>query len=283
MFGKSAVPILVACVLCLGIGFIDQAEAQPEQPPYVILLRSRDGVVTPERTKHAETGGGFIQVTQISLDKVLFVQRGAVAAGDDHPGRAAMQFALNQDLDIQATRAGLRPPRLVVTAWVIGSLHSSLRNGGTAEHSPACVVLRSGGNPLVNLCIKPHGVGGGENVFVNERAGPVEVVVAPGPFCLTQTFALNAVQERTYHSGAVSAHFDPDPRLDTHWYEVLKPFRAVPHKDFGFRVILRVVEDPEPDDPSILPPPKPDDPSRLPPPRPVDQGAPPRNGEDAPQ
>lgn len=262
MRAKSAFRLLVPCVLYLGAGYLDRIEAAPEeQPPYVILLRSRDGVVTPERSKHAETGGGYIQVIQISLDKVLFVQRGAVAAGDDHAGRAAMQFTLNQDLEIQATRGGLRPPRLVATAWLIGTLHSSLRNGGMAEHSPACAELRSAGNEVVNMCFKPHGVTGGENLLVNERAGPVEVVVAPGPYCLKQTFALNVVQERTCHSGSAAAQFDPDPKLDAHWNEVLKPFRAVPHRDFGFRVILRVVED--------MPPPEDSDIERLPPPTPL--------------
>lgn len=264
MFGKWAVRTLVAGVLILGAEAIGRVEAQSEQPPYVILLRSREGAVTPERTKHAETGGGFIQVTQIMPNVVMALMRGAVAAGDDHPGRAAMQFSLSQDLEIQATRDRLRPPRLMVTAWAIGSLHSSLRNGGTAQQSPACAVLRSAGTTLVNLCIKPHGVANGENVFVNERAGPVEMVVAPGAYCLTQTFALNAVEERMYHSGAAAAHFDPDPKLDSSWNDVLKPFRALPRRDFGFRVILRVVEDTpppnasQPDDPGVLPLPRED-------------------------
>lgn len=270
MFGKWAVRILVACVLSLGAGLIGRVEAQSEQPPYVILLRSRNSAVTPERTKHAETGGGFVQVTQVLPNVVMASMRGAVAAGDDHPGRAAMQFTLSQDLEIQATRNRLRPPRLLVTAWAIGSLHSSLRNGGTAQQSPACAELRSAGTTLVNLCIKPHGVANGENLFVNERAGPVELVVAPGSYCLTQTFSLNAVEERMYHSGAAAAHFDPDPKLDSGWNDVLKPFRALPRRDFGFRVILRVVEDTpppsatEPDD-NVLPPPREDTKSDTPP------------------
>lgn len=261
MLAKSAFRLLVPCVLYLCAGYLGRIEAAPEQPPYVILLRSRDAVVTPERSKHAETGGGFIQVTQISPDMVLFVQRGAVAAGDDHAGRASLQFALNQEMEIMATRGGLRPPRLVATAWLIGSLDSSLRHGGTAEQAPAIAELASAGVPVVNLAIKPHGVGGGENLLVNERAGPVEVVITPGPYCLKQTFALNVLQERTCHSGSVAAHFDPDPKLDAHWNEVLKPFRAVPHRDFGFRVILRVIED--------TPPPEDADVEKLPPPNPL--------------
>jgi hypothetical protein len=42
---------------------------------------------------------------------------------------------------------------------------------------------------------------------------------------------------------AAVADFDPAPQLDAVWADVLKPFRAVPRKDFGFKIIVRVVED----------------------------------------
>jgi len=39
------------------------------------------------------------------------------------------------------------------------------------------------------------------------------------------------------------ADFDPAPQFDGKWSDALKPFRAVPRMDFGFHLILRVVED----------------------------------------
>jgi hypothetical protein len=39
------------------------------------------------------------------------------------------------------------------------------------------------------------------------------------------------------------ANFDPPPNLDGFCTDALKPFRAVPRKDFEFKVIIRVVED----------------------------------------
>jgi hypothetical protein len=265
MAGKSAIGAFVACALCLCAGLSARGQATA-QPPYVILLRSRSAVVTPERTKHAETGGGFIQVTQILPNVVMFLMRGAVVAGVDHGGTAAMQFKLSQDLEIVATHPTLRPPRLIATAWLIGALDSSLKHGGMAEQAPACASLRSVGDPIIHMCMKPHSVGGGENLLVNERVGPLEAVAVPGPYCLTQTFALNAVQDRACCcSGSAAAHFDPDPRLDARWNEVLKPFRAVPHQNFGFRVILRVVEDIPPAEAATPTP------ENLPPPQPVPQ------------
>lgn len=261
MAGKLAVAMVVACAVCLGASLSAPGQGTAE-PPYAILLRSREAVVAPERTKHGETGGGFIQVTQMQPNVVMFLMRGAAVAGADHGGRAALQFNLNQDLEIVAARPNLRPPRLIATAWLIGSLNSTLKHGGTAEQSPACATIRSVGDPIIHLCTKPHSVGSGENLLVNERVGPMEAVVVPGPYCLAQTFALSAAQERMCCAGAAAAHFDPDPKLDARWNEVLKPFRAVPHQNFGFRVILRVVEDvpaaevlPAPP-PESLPPPQ---------------------------
>jgi len=166
-----------------------------------------------------------------------------------------MQFKLHQDFEIVPTRPTPRPPKLVLAAWAIGSLQSSLKDGGTAEHGPACAAVLCGPNTVLNLCIDPHSVGGGENLLVNDRVGPLEAVVAPGGFCLDQTFALNAVQPKNHcHPGGAAADFDPDAKLDSRWNEILKPFRAAPHKDFGFRVILRVVEDAPPPGVLIAPP-----------------------------
>jgi hypothetical protein len=257
-----AVRLVAVGALFLSAGVL--AHSQTTTPPYVFLLRSREGVVTPQRSKDAQTGGGFIQVTQVQPNVIMALMRGAVVAGTGHKeGAAALQFSLNQDFEIVATRAGLRPPRLVVAGWVIGALESTLREGGTAEQSPACAALRSGGETLLSLCLKPHGVGPGENLLVNDRVGPLELVVAPGGFCLNQTLALHAAQAKAHClAGSAAAVFDPDPRLDAQWNEVLKPFRAVPSRDFGFRIIVRVVEDVPPAE--AAPPAEP-----LPPPQPL--------------
>ncbi|HEY7308007.1 MAG TPA: hypothetical protein VH643_01470 [Gemmataceae bacterium] len=265
MMRKSAAEIFLACAVCLSALLVARP-GQAADPPYVIVLRSRDGAVTPERSRDAQTGGGFIQVTQVEPNVIMVLMRGAVAAGAGHKGEtASMQFNLHQDFEIVPTKANLRPPRLVLAAWAIGSLQSTLKEGGTADHGPACAAVVCGPNPVLNLCIKPHSVGCSENLLVNDRVGPLEAVVEPGGFCLQQTFAINAAQPKTHcHPGSAAANFDPDPKLDTQWNEVMKPFRAVPHKDFGFRVILRVVEDGPLPGVLVAPPPV----ESLPPPKP---------------
>lgn len=269
MMRKSAAEMCLACAACLSALLIANP-GQAADPPYAIVLRSRDGVVTPERSLESQTGGGFIQVTQLEPNVVMILMRGAVAAGYGHKdGSAAMQFNLHQDFEIVATRPNLRPPQLVLAAWAIGTLQTTIKEGGTAEQGPACAAVLCGPNTVLNLCVKPHSVSGCENLLVNDRVGPLEAVVAPGGFCLNQTFALNANQPKTHcHPGAAAADFDPDPKFDSHWNELLKPFRAVPHRDFGFRVILRVVEVPPP--PGVPAPPI----ESLPPPKPEKKAAP---------
>ena len=49
-----------------------------------------------------------------------------------------------------------------------------------------------------------------------------------------------------FNRKAAVADFDPAPQLDAFWADALRPFRAVPRPDFGFKVALRVVEDAAP-------------------------------------
>jgi hypothetical protein len=249
------------------------SRAAAPAPPCTILLHSRGAAVTPEKSKNSETGGGFIQVTQVEPNAVMILMRGAVAARADHKdGSAAMQFELNQDFEIVPAplRKGvvIRPPRIILSAWVIGALSTSpVPEGGTAQQAPGCAEIVAGETPLLKICVKPHAVSGGQNLLVNDRFGPVEAPAAPCTgYTLHQTFALSASQAKTAcHPGFAVADFDPDPRLDALWNPVLKPFRAVPHKDFGFRVLLRVAEVALPSPAALnapaeqmLPPPKPE-------------------------
>ena len=39
------------------------------------------------------------------------------------------------------------------------------------------------------------------------------------------------------------ADFDPAAQLDAFWSDALKPFRAGPRGDLGFKIVVRVVED----------------------------------------
>ncbi len=251
MMRRFAVRMLVACVACLAVlQGAGPAVAQPP-PPYQIILRSRNAESTPQRNgKDAQTSGGQIEVVQRDPNSVLIVMRGAVVAGaETHKGGAAsIQFVLNQDFEIVPTRANLKPPRVLLSGQLIGALSSSQPQGGEAQQGAACAAINSAGQPLANICIKPHAVGPAQNLFVNDKTGPCEMVVAPGGYCLHATFDLAATAPpiETWCPRVVpaaAAVFMPDPRLNPRWNYVLLPFAAVPAADFGFTILLRVVED----------------------------------------
>ena len=119
---------------------------------------------------------------------------------------------------------------------------------GSAEQGPATACLTVGGTPLLSVGVKPSAVSCGQESSVNFRDGPFEAVAAPGPYHLTASFRIGVTQGKgLFHRQAAVADFDPAPELDAFWADVLKPFRAVPRRDFGFKVVVRVVEDAPPE------------------------------------
>ena len=88
----------------------------------------------------------------------------------------------------------------------------------------------------------------GQEVALNNRDGPVECSAAVGCYRLNAAFRIGVSQGKgVFYRQAAVADFDPAPQLDAFWADVLKPFRAVPRRDFGFKLVLRVVEDVAPD------------------------------------
>jgi len=72
-------------------------------------------------------------------------------------------------------------------------------------------------------------------------------VASAGQYRLTGSFRIGVAQGKgIFYRQAAVADFDPTPQLDAFWADVLKPFRAVPRRDFGFKVVVRVVEDAAP-------------------------------------
>jgi hypothetical protein len=119
---------------------------------------------------------------------------------------------------------------------------------GTAEQGPATACLSAGGTNLLSVNVKSSSVACGQEASINYRHGPVETPAVAGSFCLTGSFHFAATQGKgVWNRQAAVADFDPAPQLDGFWSDALKPFRAVPRKDFGFKVIVRVVEDAQPE------------------------------------
>ena len=226
------------------------AAGPPAGPAYQIVLRSRHAEVTPSRTKDSQTGGGYIVVEQPESNTIVVTMGGSAVAGSDfHGSTAGLDFNLEQELEIIPTRGGGRPPRVGMVGRVVGTLQVTApgkcgKACGTAEQGPAVACLALGGTGLLSINVKPSAIACGQESSINYRHGPVEAAAAPGPYCLTGSFHIGVTQGKgVWNRQAAVADFDPAPQLDAFWADVLKPFRAVPRKEFGFKIVVRVVED----------------------------------------
>jgi hypothetical protein len=224
----------------------------PAGPAYQIVLRSRNAEATPSRSKDAQTGGGYVVVEQPDPNTIVVTMGGSAVVGSEcHGSSAGIDFNLEQDLDIIPIRKGVRPPRVGIVGRVVGTLQVTDpgkcgKSCGTAEQGPATACLAIGGTSLLSVNVKPSSVVCGQESSINYRHGPVESTAVAGSYCLTGSFHIGVTQGKgVWNRQAAVADFDRAPQLDGFWSDALKPFRAVPRKEFGFTIVVRVVEDAE--------------------------------------
>ena len=233
------------------------AQAAQSTAAYQIVLRSRHAQAMPATLKRSQTGGGSILIAQPEPNTVVFTMGGAAVAGSGcKPSNAAIHYELIQDLEIVQLRSNARPPRVGMIGRMVGTVQvteAHLRHSeGSAAQGPATANLLLGGVNVLCMGMEPTTVACGQKLSINHQCGPVETVAqttTPGTGCyrLTSSFDIGANQGKgVFDRQFAVADFDPAPQLDAFWADGLKPFRAVPRSDFGFTLVLRVVEDSEP-------------------------------------
>lgn len=216
-------------------------------PKVLINLLGRHGHAHPHRAGFTHTGGGNIDVQQPAADTLVITMTGVCVAGA-HPTKnshATFDFDLDQCFEVSFDDPKVKRAKLTVEGRVVGLLRSHSKGGGTAEQGQACAsVCAQDGGEVLTLCVDPHGVGCGENVSVNCRAGPVSAPVLAGKYTLHQTFRIAAGHSRSVlPCKAASAEFAPDPALDPLWISYWEPFHGVAKKDLGFQIAVKVADD----------------------------------------
>jgi hypothetical protein len=247
--------LLMAGLIAVLTPLVAQSSEPADGPAYQIVLRSRHAEVTPSRSRDAQTGGGSIEIEQPDPNTIVVTMGGSAVAGSDcHGANAGMDFNLQQDLDIIAVRPGVRPPRVGMVGRVVGTLQVTEsgtwcgKSCGTSEQGPAAASLAIGANNILHVSVQPSSAAGGQEVSINHREGPVEAAAVVGSYHLAASFRIGVTQGKgVFNRQAALADFDPAPQLDGFWADVLKPFRAVPRRDFGFKLVLRVAEDRAPE------------------------------------
>jgi hypothetical protein len=239
---------------------ITVAPATPATPPVSFTLGPRHGHVTPTRSGRTHTGGGNIDVAQPSPDTLLITMTAAaVAYGSACDASAAQNCDLEQAFEINFDNPKLKNAKLTMEGRVIGLLRTHGKND-TASYDNACASVVIGPTPLVSLCVPSHAAVGGQNLAVNDHAGPLSVPIVPGKYCLRQTFVVSVLAHKCLVGKGPSAEFAPEPAIDPLWISCREPFHGAIKKDFGFQILLKVAEDTEPTDSSKkeaepLPPP----------------------------
>ncbi len=223
---------------------ITVSSAAAAAPPASFTLGPRHGHVTPARHGCTHTGGGNIDVAQPSPETLVITMTGVVVAyGALCPASAAQHFDLDQAFEVNFDNPKLKKAKLTLEGRVIGLLRTH-GNNDTAGYDSACAGVLAGPTTLVTLCVPPHAIGGGHNLSVNDRDGPVSLPIAAGKYCLRQTFVLSAqAHPCLLPCKGPSAEFAPDPALDPLWISYSEPFHGAAKKDFGFQVTVKVVED----------------------------------------
>jgi hypothetical protein len=220
--------------------------AEAEAPPVSITVGPRHGHVHPVRAGLSHTGGGTIDVAQPSPDTVVISMYGvAVAAGcPTKGGTAALQFNLEQCLDIAFDKPGLKAAKLTMEGRVIGLLRTEKKGGGTAQTAGGCATVSCNGTEVATLCVPDHTVACGESLSINDQEGPVTVPIGPGKYTLNQKWLISATNPRcVLPHKAPSAEFAPDPALDPLWISAWEPFHGASKTNFGFQVTIKVAED----------------------------------------
>jgi hypothetical protein len=227
-----------------------RAADPPSGPAYRIVLRSRRAEVTPNHCKNAQTGGGSIVVEQPEPNTIVITMGGSAVVGSNcHHSAAGMDFNLEEELEIVPARPGVRPPRVGLVGRVVGTIQVTkpclcCKPCGTAEQGMATASLGCGDTCLLSINVPPSAVACGEEMALNNRDGPVECPGVPGCYHLNGTFHIGVTQGKgCFNRQFAVADFDPAPQLDAFWADALRPFRAVPRRDFGFKIVVRVIED----------------------------------------
>ncbi len=246
---------LIISVLRTGIALAADASVGPA---YQIVLRSRHAQAMPAKSPLAQTGGGWIAVAQPEPNTIIITMGGSAVVGSAmHGSVAGVHFELAQDFDIIPLRSNVRPPRVGMIGRVVGTLQLSDPGKlghycGSAQQGPAVASLALGEMNVLSLDVQPSAVECGQDLSINHQSGPVESPTVAstaevGSYRLTATFDLSANQGKgVFHRHYAVADFDPAPQLDAFWADALKPFRAVPRENFGFTLVVRVVEDAAP-------------------------------------
>jgi hypothetical protein len=220
--------------------------AEPTGPPIIIKPNGRQAKGEPVRCGCGKTGGGNIDVAQPTPD-VLILTVTASALADGFPcvkSSAAFNFDVTQCFSVSFEKTDLKYPKMTVEGRVIGLLRTPCKGGCASEHATVAIAPACGG-PALTLQMPSNQACDGQNLSVNDHEGPCGGPLVPGKYVLKANLSVSADRAPGLCKPS-TAEFAPDPSLDPLWLDPKEPFHGAAKKDFGFQIILKVLEEPPP-------------------------------------
>jgi hypothetical protein len=220
--------------------------AEPEKPPITLKLNGRQAKALPQRCGFTHTAGGNIEVQQPSPDTFLINVTGVAVAGG-HPCKASsasIQINLSQCFEVVFEKTDVKYPKLTLEGRVIGLLRSRCLGGGSASESAQAAIAPAHGGEALTMSLPSNLACKGQNLSINDHEGPICAPVLPGKYVLHAQFDISAKHPLGLCKAA-SAEFAPDA-LDPLWISHDEPFRGIAKKDFGFQIVVKVMDEPPP-------------------------------------
>jgi len=223
-------------------------QAEPEKPSITLKLDGRQAKALPVRCGCASTGGGNIDVTQPGPDTFIITVTG-VGVANGHPllkSTGAFHIDVNQlfEVSFEKPAGDIKNPKITLEGRVIGLLRSHCKGGCATESAQAAIASAHGGDALT-ISLPANSTCKGENLSINDHEGPCSAPVLPGKYVLHAQFEVSATHPIGLWKPA-SSEFAPDPALDPLWIDHHEPFHGAAKKDFGFQIIVKVLEESDP-------------------------------------
>lgn len=222
------------------------------------------GLVAGQRAATAEgrhgglgyTSAPVIDVTQPRPDVLVVTMTGAATAAGlpCNESYAEVVFDLSHNFAVVSGPVP-RPVRMTVEAQLIGLFRGNRDGAGMAEISvPAEACVTVGGTPVATVGFRGRTHTGKDVVLISDRTPPVEAIVLPGEFNLSQKFAIRCSHpKKCFHKNVVMAVFG-NLGKPPEWLGLLDPARDLPRgQDLGFRVAIRVEPGPVLTPPATVP------------------------------
>jgi hypothetical protein len=251
---------IMAGILLLGsLGYPAHAQ-EGLRPPAELVVEPGMGSATPLKQAVAWANGGVIDVAQPNATTLVITMSGLTAVNADlcRTSVARYRFDLNQRFAVVVNSPRVKGTKLTLEGQGVGLLrtsHESYQHVGfcanwrcpTADTDPAKALITNPAGQILALVLPSRCANGCTDLSVYDHDGPFTAAVKAGSYELREMWGFGTAHPSFVCHGA-SAEFSPQPAYYAgihgpygYWFEHFQPFNGAASKDFGFRVVVKLI------------------------------------------